>query len=642
MAFSSKSTFRFDFFLILLLACCAIFKVSGKAVENRTQTKEIIEVKDVYEIAKESLEYDDYVELRRRSKQVEKELVPIVKALPESSSGYIHPDSFRESLHRLFQKLEGWSVRDLRSPSKKPDQEAALQEVSQLLPKLNMPYEVPSLTSGETSMSVQDATQTMAVIATLLEESVMQEDVDQFLDAYDVILGLAEEPKHSISAADAEDVLLVTMKNLLLVGSDRCKYDGQSHKCPVGLDIERFYPAWKQLKSFLQGRWQLRGKHLRSNSKWKHPRSKKNKGHGRHARQALKKHKKHHNKHHKKRGVSFEDLLGMALQLKDDFKDFSNQVCSDMKLLLTELEGQCPGRVPLALYYDSLPQFNESIDYLWSLGALHEQQAGHLSVLVPNILSGGSNCVKVGQHYVHCCADPCEDMISDLSEKLGTASPTLDVLMNDLTVQSLTDLLQGDYSKLEDLVLDNNGTLPLRHPRFAHVLHKVYPRVCRRPAEDSEPDLLRDEYFKRAPPCEKQDKECHQTLRGLTVSEAEKDLIMPMEEGKEKCLPDDADSTLPEASVESKVPAKSSRNEVEDPSIFVSRLLSRNGEDTADQYTKKIDPMPILAFLTCFSLFVAAGFMAFKLAKRARRTSAMTTDCSLNVGGESTPPLIVV
>ena len=71
------------------------------------------------------------------------------------------------------------------------------------------------------------------------------------------------------------------------------------------------------------------------------------------------------------------------------------------------------GRVRVADFYkkalnEGQWQFSESIDYLRQLGALDESDAANPRVIIPNYISGPSNCVASSSYYSVCCLDECE------------------------------------------------------------------------------------------------------------------------------------------------------------------------------------------------------------------------------------------
>merc|ERR1712023_91917 len=82
------------------------------------------------------------------------------------------------------------------------------------------------------------------------------------------------------------------------------------------------------------------------------------------------------------------------------------------------------GRVRISDFYgkalnDGKWQFSESIDYLRQLGALDESDASNPRVIIPNYISGPSNCVASSAYYSVCCLDECEAILSRLEELIS-------------------------------------------------------------------------------------------------------------------------------------------------------------------------------------------------------------------------------
>merc|ERR1719162_2628405 len=88
------------------------------------------------------------------------------------------------------------------------------------------------------------------------------------------------------------------------------------------------------------------------------------------------------------------------------------------------------GRVRISDFYkaaldDGKWQFTESVDYLRQLGALDESDASNPRVIIPNYISGPSNCVASSAYYSVCCLDECEGILGQLEQ--GIAAPEASV-----------------------------------------------------------------------------------------------------------------------------------------------------------------------------------------------------------------------
>ena len=86
------------------------------------------------------------------------------------------------------------------------------------------------------------------------------------------------------------------------------------------------------------------------------------------------------------------------------------------------MEYQGSGRARLVDFYSGRSRedwhFLESPDYLRAVGALDESLPGKPSVIIPNYLTGMSNCLDPSDYHSVCCRDECEDLMADLKSRL--------------------------------------------------------------------------------------------------------------------------------------------------------------------------------------------------------------------------------
>merc|ERR1719498_58849 len=96
---------------------------------------------------------------------------------------------------------------------------------------------------------------------------------------------------------------------------------------------------------------------------------------------------------------------------------------------LAEMDVHATGRVKLSDFYgkgqDGDWQFLESLDYLRTLGALDESSTlqGPM-VIIPNYVSGMSNCITSAAYYSVCCANDCDMVYQHLEKDLTSPSAT--------------------------------------------------------------------------------------------------------------------------------------------------------------------------------------------------------------------------
>merc|ERR1719265_2514890 len=130
---------------------------------------------------------------------------------------------------------------------------------------------------------------------------------------------------------------------------------------------------------------------------------------------------------------SFEDVTRIAQRVSNNFGPASNHECWMIRDKLSALDAHATGRVKLSDFYknaqgaDGQWEFGESVEYLRSLGALDESDSvrGPL-VIIPNYVSGLSNCVTSAAYYSICCVNECDKIYQhleqDISDSLATVS----------------------------------------------------------------------------------------------------------------------------------------------------------------------------------------------------------------------------
>merc|ERR1719373_917477 len=91
-------------------------------------------------------------------------------------------------------------------------------------------------------------------------------------------------------------------------------------------------------------------------------------------------------------------------------------------LLVSERRGT--GRIPLSSFHaralDGEWHFTESKEYLRQLGVLDESSVFHgPQVIASNYIQSANNYAVTHKHFRICCANPCQDIYSDLEAAIG-------------------------------------------------------------------------------------------------------------------------------------------------------------------------------------------------------------------------------
>jgi diadenosine tetraphosphatase ApaH/serine/threonine PP2A family protein phosphatase len=192
-------------------------------------------------------------------------------------------------------------------------------------------------------------------------------------------------------------------------------------------------------------------------------------------------------------GYTIEDARRVVSTITRSFASFWDDECGLMKEKLVEMDPHHTGRVPLSKFYSRRLskewRFGESEGYLRELGALDETSYWHgKEVIIPNYIAAASNCIVTTPHYLVCCVDPCEGILSEIESGIGAAVATPDELlalvgnmstMRDIYEEEEHPRLQGSLSKqLGEIAAHHGGLVPLHGRLFAQWLHYAFPREC--------------------------------------------------------------------------------------------------------------------------------------------------------------------
>merc|ERR1719230_781708 len=122
--------------------------------------------------------------------------------------------------------------------------------------------------------------------------------------------------------------------------------------------------------------------------------------------------------------IYFNEMENVIGEIGERYGRFQDVECRHLKDMLVASEDPSvggAGRVRIADFYkkalnEGKWQFTESIDYLRQLGALDDSDASNPRVIIPNYISGPSNCVASSAYYSVCCLDECESILGRIEE----------------------------------------------------------------------------------------------------------------------------------------------------------------------------------------------------------------------------------
>jgi len=189
---------------------------------------------------------------------------------------------------------------------------------------------------------------------------------------------------------------------------------------------------------------------------------------------------------------SFSSMTQLVEQIIDGIGVFQNVECKMMKNKLLDMQDsdRNDGRVPLGKFYaDFLAErefwFTESPEYLRNLGALDDSDPNRLSVIVPNLVYGRSNCLATssGFHSL-CCVNQCDVLMESVESSIGspaTSPAALVELVSSLssdTIVAPRNLSGSLRQKLDRIADQHAGHVPLHSRLFAQWMHHAFPNEC--------------------------------------------------------------------------------------------------------------------------------------------------------------------
>jgi len=188
------------------------------------------------------------------------------------------------------------------------------------------------------------------------------------------------------------------------------------------------------------------------------------------------------------RTYSFEDAHQAVGHITKNFASFWEAECQSIKESLTDLDEAVTGRIPLPEFYganaDGEWRFGESEAYLRELGALDESSTLRgKQVIIPNYLQGASNCIVSTPHYLVCCINECESMLTDIEQVVGAPVASVEAILD--TVRRMSNFqdeqprIDGALARqLQSISQMHGGHVPLHGRLFAQWMHFVFPQQC--------------------------------------------------------------------------------------------------------------------------------------------------------------------
>jgi len=187
--------------------------------------------------------------------------------------------------------------------------------------------------------------------------------------------------------------------------------------------------------------------------------------------------------------LTFPNLRHLVVEIGDQFGHWNNAECLERKRELSALEDRGSGRVRLSEFYRASLHggkwyFGENTGYLRQLGALDDTRPDDLRVIIPNWVTGVSNCMDASKYVSFCCLNECDGILAQFEQELrkpsatpaeiaavAAAVPSASVPANRTLPASLTH-------RLGEIADSHGGQIPLHGRLFGQWLHHAYPREC--------------------------------------------------------------------------------------------------------------------------------------------------------------------
>jgi hypothetical protein len=183
---------------------------------------------------------------------------------------------------------------------------------------------------------------------------------------------------------------------------------------------------------------------------------------------------------------SFQSATEVMRSLALQHGKWQDADCREMKAALTDLDPQGYGAVPLSVFYAQpegrLWHFQESEDYLRTIGALDESTSDNPQVFITNYVYGASNCIASSSYYSVCCISECDHLMTELEHHVSAPVASPEKILDYIGNLTEDDLRPGLAEKLDAIAARNEGVVPVHGRLFAQWLHFAFPHECPYPS----------------------------------------------------------------------------------------------------------------------------------------------------------------
>lgn len=376
---------------------------------------------------------------------IEHDLFSGFAALPKNDRGLVERPALNYLVHRYFMKEYGWDIRGLHSNGamKQVDMDGASGVLVDDLPSLIEQFLEKRSAGG---FSIHDA----AIMVSTLDHVIQNEHMSLLRSAYE-LRGFNAAERHAMS--EIHDVI-TSYRVIYSWGGSLT--DRRKHSQLIS-NLKKYVQSWNETLAFFTDAVQS---HRISQLPKSCPFA--------------------------ESSFSFDDTWKAMSEAMRSYGAYENIECQQMKRILTEMDPEVSGRVPLGKFYENAEQFAESVDYLRHLGSLDESSADSSDpqLLISNYVLSRTNCVGDLPYYGVCCMSECEILMDQLFDNFagptaeGQAILSFVEALPSSTVLAPRNLSEPLVRALWQVSDFHDGRVPLHGRLFAQWMHYAYPHEC--------------------------------------------------------------------------------------------------------------------------------------------------------------------
>lgn len=383
-------------------------------------------------------------------------LINTFESLPKNEQGHLEGPAIRYLVHSYFVKEHGWLIRGLE-PGVLDDNGTFEDLGDKEVPEMtgdDIPAFVQTVLKGGLKEGQQDTgfrlSDVVAMVA-ILRNLILNEGLDMLHQSY---LLNGHNPAHTIKEQELAKILDSYMV-LLTLGKD----PNGTHPLEVA-KVQTTRPAFPQIQMFTRD---ILGSVAFEDASLSNP--------------------------FIEREFTWDEAAVATMTASRGHGKFRDFECQDLRDGLAELDPKQTGRVDMRSFYTKRSigpwQLTESIEFLRQLGALDESSSIRgPQVIIPNYVTGVSNCDSPSQYFSVCCIQSCEDVLNtiEIGVKQASATPAdLISIVGNLSTGSINaprNLSTAMTSALNSVAELHGGEVPLHGRLFAQWLHYAFPHEC--------------------------------------------------------------------------------------------------------------------------------------------------------------------